>query len=335
MRRDIVISLLAGLLGLFGCAAPRGTTASGTRLLDGLGQEKGMDAAMLALARRLDPGRRGDIGGRTPGWAALDIATPPRLDFGPLTPLEARRVNGWLPSIGVQASAADPFFLRAANPERDRALLCLTQAIYYEAALEPTAGQEAVAQVVLNRLRHPAFPKSICGVVYQGASQATGCQFSFTCDGSRARPPMRDFWDRAAAVAQAAVRGFVMKDVGSATSYHADYVFPRWGPTLVKIRQIGAHIFYRFPGPAGQPDSLRGRYAGGELAVSMAGPSPQALAQADSLGSAGPVPGSSLLASLVTDRPGARGGMPGRRAPTPDEIARINAALASMDRAAP
>jgi len=291
-----------------------------------------MDGSMLALARRLDPGRRPAPWGRLPGWAALDIADPPSLDFGALTPLEAQRINAWLPAASVTPSAAEPFYLPAAGPERDRALLCLTQAIYYEAAREPTAGQAAVAQVVLNRLRHPAFPKSICGVVYQGSSVAMDCQFTFTCDGSRGRAPARPFWDRAAAVAELAVKGFVMKEVGTATSYHADYVFPRWGPTLVKIRQIGAHIFYRFPGPAGLPGSLRGRYAGGELQVSMAGPSPEAIAAARARGAVPAAPVYSILALEPSDPLRARPGIPGRRLPTADEIARINAALASMDR---
>jgi len=326
--------LLYGALGgaLAGCAASGRPTAPKAHFTGQARLERSMDASMLTLARRLDPGRRPDLWGRAPGWAALDIATPPSLDFGPLTPEEAKRINAWLPVASVTPRAADPFFLKATGPERDRAVLCLTQAIYYEAALEPTLGQEAVAQVVLNRMRHPAFPKSICGVVYQGSSLATGCQFSFTCDGSRARAPMRPFWDRAASVAWQAVRGFVMKDIGTATSYHADYVFPRWGPTLVKIGQIGAHIFYRFPGPAGLPASLRGRYAGGELQVSMAGPTPEAIAAARSGGEAPPPASYTVLALEPSDPLRARGGIPGRRLPTPDEIARINAALASMDR---
>jgi spore germination cell wall hydrolase CwlJ-like protein len=75
---------------------------------------------------------------------------------------------------------------------------CLTAAIYYEAASEPDDGQRAVAQVVLNRVAHPAYPKTVCGVVYQGSERGTGCQFTFTCDGALARKPSRYFWDRAA-----------------------------------------------------------------------------------------------------------------------------------------
>jgi spore germination cell wall hydrolase CwlJ-like protein len=187
------------------------------------------------------PGR--DLVDRPPGWSALDIETPPTLGLGVLDQAEARRMNSLLPITASPSGAAQPFYLTATGPERERALLCLTQAIYYEAALEPDAGQAAVAQTVLNRVRHPAFPHTICGVVYQGSQVAPGCQFSFTCDGSRDRTPVPWLWRRARAVAERAVSGYVMSAIGSATAYHADYVFPSWGPTLVKIGQIGAHIF--------------------------------------------------------------------------------------------
>ncbi|MEJ0066657.1 MAG: cell wall hydrolase [Caulobacteraceae bacterium] len=92
-------------------------------------------------------------------------------------------------------------------------------------------------------------------MVYEGAQLPIGCQFSFTCDGSLARPPIEPYWSRAKFVAEAALDGFVARNIGSATHYHADYVFPRWGPQMVKIVQLGAHIFYRYPrsrrGPRG------------------------------------------------------------------------------------
>lgn len=343
----LIGALLAA--GAAGCVTPRSPPALTPHLkaladdLRAGGQarlEAGMDGATLALARRIGPGRRRDLWGRTEGWAVLDLATAPTLGFGALTIQQAQRINAFLPSVG-QASPAAPFFLQATAAERERAILCLTQAIYYEAALEPGPGQEAVAQTVLNRVRHPAFPKSICGVVYQGASLPTGCQFSFTCDGSRDRwPAVAVLWRRARAVAEQAVNGFVMAAVGTATSYHADYVFPRWGPTLVKIRQIGAHIFYRFPGPAGGAASFHRPYLGGELRVSMAGPSAAAILAARATGQAGPAP----VETYTYLDPTAPGGVRtrvagevvfGRRVPTRDEIARINAVLASMAQPAP
>ncbi|HZZ36563.1 MAG TPA: cell wall hydrolase, partial [Caulobacteraceae bacterium] len=254
------------------------------------------------------------------------------------SPEQAQRINAYLPNVAGEAPLQTPFFLHARGPERDRALLCMTQAIYYEAALEPEAGQEAVAQTVINRLRHPAFPKSICGVVYQGAQQVTGCQFSFTCDGSRDRAPERGYWERAKAVAERALNGFVQRSVGTATYYHADYVFPRWGPTLVKIAQIGAHIFYRFPGPAGASESFGGQYSGGELRVSMAGPSREAILAAKAAAEAGLVPVSNFTIIDPTAPGGIRNRVAGqvvfgRRIPTKDEIAQINRSLAAFEAA--
>ncbi len=139
----------------------------------------------------------------------------------------------------------------------------MTTAIYYEAAYEPVEGQRAVAQVVLNRMRHPAFPKTVCGVIYQGAPNP-GCQFSFACDGSLAKAPAPAAWRRARQIAADALRGYVMASVGQATHYHADYVSPFWAPRLAKVTQIGAHIFYRWPGSWGRRAAFTGRYAGGE-----------------------------------------------------------------------
>ena len=148
--------------------------------------------------------------------------------------------------------------------DRSRAVQCLTAAIYYEAASEPDAGQRAVAQVVLNRVAHPAYPKTVCGVVYQGSERSTGCQFSFTCDGALARVPARPFWLRAEQVAREALSGSVYAPVGLATHYHTVAVNPYWAPTLAYLGTIGAHRFYRFKGPAGQPATFRFAYLGGE-----------------------------------------------------------------------
>ncbi|WP_292635994.1 cell wall hydrolase [Novosphingobium aerophilum] len=148
--------------------------------------------------------------------------------------------------------------------DRSRALQCLTAAIYYEAASEPDAGQRAVAQVVLNRLAHPAYPKTVCGVVYQGSERSTGCQFSFTCDGSLARAPQRFFWQRAQEVARAALSGYVYAPVGLATHYHTVQVNPYWAPSLHYLSTIGAHRFYALSGPAGSPSAFRFAYFGGE-----------------------------------------------------------------------
>jgi len=148
--------------------------------------------------------------------------------------------------------------------DRSRAVECLTAAVYYEAASESDQGQRAVAQVVLNRVAHPAYPATVCGVVYQGSERSTGCQFSFTCDGSLARRPNPMFWARARGVAAAALAGFVEPSVGLATHYHTLAVHPYWAPSLNHILTIGAHRFYSFRGRAGAAGTFRFAYGGGE-----------------------------------------------------------------------
>ena len=160
-----------------------------------------------------------------------------------------------------------PFVLPVSDGvERQQAVTCLADAIYYEAGFEPISGQRAVAQVILNRVRDPNFPKSVCGVVVQGFQRKTGCQFSFICDGSmKRRPPRPEQSAFARAIAHQALSGHVEKTVGTATHYHTDWVDPYWAPTLQKITQVGDHIFYRWPGKAGEPTALRDYYQGGEV----------------------------------------------------------------------
>lgn len=185
----------------------------------------------------------------------------------PLDPLSAQQVNAAIPVAGAGA-AASPFALRfASEADRARSIQCLAEAIYYEAATEPVDGQRAVAQVVLNRVRHPAYPNSICGVVFQGSERRTGCQFSFTCDGSLGRAPMPNLWSRARQLAEEAIAGYVYRPVGYSTHYHADYVVPYWASSLVKSYNIGAHIFYRWTGGWGRPAAFTDRYAGAEPLV--------------------------------------------------------------------
>ena len=172
----------------------------------------------------------------------------------------AKVINAALPFASGPVLAARPFAAAGSDLDQRRALLCLTQAVYYEAGFEPIDGRRAVAQVVLNRMRHPAFPKSICGVVYQNNGRV--CQFTFVCDGALYRRPAGAAWQQAETVARAALAGYVEKSVGSATHYHANYVAPRWAPLLAKVSQLGQHIFYRWPGSWGQPGAFTGRYVG-------------------------------------------------------------------------
>ena len=165
----------------------------------------------------------------------------------------------------ILPAAAPPFLAATRSPDdAARAVQCLTEAVYYEARSEAEDGQRAVAQVVLNRVRDRAFPGSVCGVVYQGATRRTGCQFSFTCDGSMNGRREPSAWERARAVAGAALAGSVYAPVGSATFYHANYVLPWWAGSMARIGSVGAHIFYRWRGAMENALAFRQAYVGVE-----------------------------------------------------------------------
>lgn len=157
-----------------------------------------------------------------------------------------------------------PFFLDRDSPDGRRAMSCLTTAIYYEAATEDRDGQEAVAQVVLNRVRHAGFPKSVCGVVYQGVGTGAACQFSFACDGSLNRRPIASLWRSAEDVASAALSGHVAALAGASTHYHAAWASPYWRTSLVETGRIGSQIFYHLPGRFGSATALTAPYGGEE-----------------------------------------------------------------------
>ncbi|MGE5563857.1 MAG: cell wall hydrolase [Bacillota bacterium] len=189
---------------------------------------------------------------------------PPPMTYQQLAPQQALKVNSEIPLASGPNPAAAPFVFKGSDTARAQALSCLASAVYYEAGNQDTDGERAVAQVVLNRVRHPAFPNSVCGVVYQGSTRATGCQFTFTCDGSLARQPDADGWRRAMKVAEDALSGAVFAPVGWATHYHADYVVPTWASSMAKNAVIGAHLFYRWAGSWGQAAAFTDRYAGRE-----------------------------------------------------------------------
>lgn len=184
---------------------------------------------------------------------------------------EARKFNEALPFAPDVGPTARPFMLPAgSSTDRARALHCMSLAVYYEAGSESLNGQHAVAQVVINRMRHPAWPHSICGVVFQGSERTTGCQFTFTCDGALRKPPSGRRWRAAQSVAYAALTGYVQADVGLATHYHTDWVAPKWAPSLKKLTKIGTHIFYTWKGRGGTPIAFATTYAGKEAWPSKA-----------------------------------------------------------------
>ena len=181
--------------------------------------------------------------------ARADTAPPFTTAFGRLiVPEAAAGDTATSPTADMPAGPETPLSFVGDPAARHAALDCLALAITYEAGHEPVAGQAAVAQVILNRVAHPRFPKTVCDVVYQGAGRRTGCQFSFVCDGSLARRRSPRIWAQAQAIAAAVLDGRRDPAVGTATFYHADYVSPYWAPALVRMTTVGAHIFYRFPG---------------------------------------------------------------------------------------
>lgn len=191
-------------------------------------------------------------------------ASPSPLSVRNLAPDQALQLNASVPVAGGPNPIAAPFRFNGNATARKQALTCLASAVYYEAGNQDEDGERAVAQVVLNRVRHPAFPASVCGVVYEGSTRTTGAQFTFTSDGSLYRQPDSDGWSRAWRVAEAALSGYVFAPVGWATHYHANYVVPTWASTMVKNAVVGAHLFYRWQGAWGRPAIFAKVYAARE-----------------------------------------------------------------------
>jgi len=186
-----------------------------------------------------------------PGFGAVD--GPGQFYFGgPETvygeiPQQFALPQGWANGRLAERpeDPVNPIPQNASFRERDHA--CLAQAVYFEARGEPAEGQLAVAQVVMNRVASQYYPNNVCDVVYQNQNRRNRCQFSFACDGRPERINDQEAWGVATTIATKVLTGEVMSEaVGvQATHYHASYVRPNWIRDMVKIRQIGAHIFYR------------------------------------------------------------------------------------------
>jgi hypothetical protein len=189
-----------------------------------IGGQNGKDVGLPLLARAHDP----------------LTATPPVTEVA----------QAWPGRFGARL----PLGRRASMIEAERDLDCLTQAVYYEARSESERGQAAVAQVVMNRLGNPNFPKTVCGVVFQGARHP-GCQFSFACDGSMRQSIEAAAWDRARRIAEQTLAGVRVAAIGPATHYHTVDVDPYWGASMLRVAQVGLHIFYR-PNPHWTAPSL-------------------------------------------------------------------------------
>lgn len=207
----------------------------------------------VSVARLAPPAAAAPGEGAMPGFSLVEANPMPVSSLGRLAPADEAR---WTQAAAMLAppstTPAAPFELGGGEADARRALECLTSAVYHEARSEGEDGQRAVAQVVLNRVRHPAFPASVCGVVFEGSGRRTGCQFSFTCDGSLGRRREAYAWDRAREIAGEALNGAVYAAVGNATHYHTRAILPYWAPSLRRAAIVGEHIFYRWQGGAGR-----------------------------------------------------------------------------------
>jgi spore germination cell wall hydrolase CwlJ-like protein len=226
------------------------TTAEAQGFTDiALQHANGLPAGALAIAERHDPFTVS--GAEQRDRQSADFAA--RLEQSDPAPLGVTAASLMLrPELGPDGGRlADRFrFASVGALDGARDLDCLTQAVYYESRGESPRGQAAVAQVVLNRVRHPSFPKTICAVVFQGAGLGKAdCQFSFVCDGSMRQPLDAGAWDKAQHVAARALSGAVVAEIGSATHFHATRLGPQWGDGLIKVATVGLHVFYKFGHP--------------------------------------------------------------------------------------
>lgn len=257
---------------------------------------------------------------RTSGLDGLPATSDDTVVLSELAPDDARARNALIELAAVGPGKAKPFLFRGSAADRVRARDCLALAGMAEAG-SGDGDQRAVMQVILNRVRHPAFAKTVCGVVFEGSQRATGCQFSFTCDGSLARRYADASWEAARRRADEMLGGATYAPVGNATHFHADYVYPWWSPQLDKVAQVGAHIFFRWRGFWGTASALSARYAGSE-------PDPLALREkAIEVAEANPLPvvrtlleSGAAVRSITAetspdDRAPSPGGAPGSPAP--------------------
>jgi spore germination cell wall hydrolase CwlJ-like protein len=259
LRRDLLIALaavlaMAAALGMFHWIQPAGKPVVPST----------SDAGFEALPAR--PGEAPVLGAQVP----------------PVDPGDALARNAAIAMFAGKLDPAAPFRFSGSPQDQVRAAECLALAAMAEAG-PSDPGQRAVIQVVLNRVRHPAFAKTVCGVVFEGSSRTTGCQFSFTCDGSLARRYGDAAWAAARTRAADMLGGAVYAPVGNATHYHTDWVHPYWSPKLVKLARVETHLFFRWPGFWGTNSAMRVAYRGGEPGLDTligGGPSAQEAALA-------------------------------------------------------
>lgn len=179
------------------------------------------------------------------GYASINAGNNKETPFDSILADDGKQEGRFIPPIGRDdhAWAATPLPAASFTAKEQK---CLAEAIYFESRSETIKGQAAVAQVVLNRVRNPAYPNTICGVVYQNVNWRNRCQFSFACDGRKHYVTEKRHWRLAQDIARAVSAGQIwLPDIGSATHYHATYVRPNWASAMYKTEKIGLHIFYR------------------------------------------------------------------------------------------
>lgn len=204
--------------------------------------------------------------GIVPPQQIVQRLASPTVRSSAMTPPDARKRNASVPYTHALSPSAQPFLFTGASLDQQRAVDCLAIAAMAEAG-SSDPGQRAVIQVVLNRVRHPAFANTVCGTVFTGSNRATGCQFTFTCDGALQRRYSGTAWAQARRRAKEALHGRVYTSVGLATHYHADWVYPYWSVTLDKIARVETHLFFRWPGARGTQEAMSVRHEGHEPAI--------------------------------------------------------------------
>ncbi len=203
---------------------------------------------------------------------AAELPPVEPVEFVDLSPEDAKAFNAGVPFSTLPNPPARPFRFAGSEEDRARALDCMAAGVLYEAG-DDSEGERAVAQVVLNRLRHPAFPKTVCGVIFEGEERSTGCQFSFSCDHALTRwTPTGDAWRRARDVAALALNGSVYRPVGYATHYHTDWVVPYWQASLDKVVAVHSHLFFRWTGWWGTPPAFNRTVSSSEPVIAQLAP---------------------------------------------------------------
>ncbi len=237
-----------------------GTPAEGDDRLSANGIRRGAKSASLAsgVAVQDEEGARPENAGLMANASFFVMASPAGDGlFNALAPGGGTESGdaGWGELIkNARLSPEQPKTIFGGLTEeefRERELRCMATAVYFEARGEPYRGQVAVGQVIMNRIRSPIYPKTICGVVFQGHLNRDACQFSFACDGKPDRATSKEQWATALKVAkQVLARDVWLDEIGYATHYHADYVSPDWRNLYQRVAKIGVHIFYK-PPPGG------------------------------------------------------------------------------------